>query len=86
MEIRGGRGDDGELSVLEVPSSYHRVAGLAEQRDAFSYSVAHFYAQLFDDIKTGTSTLPDFGDAVRRHRTIETIDRAATSGRRQTVS
>ena len=86
VEIRGGRGDDSELSVLEVPSSYHRVAGLAEQRDAFSYTVAHFYAQLFDDIKSGTSTLPDFDHAVRRHRTIETIDRAATSGRRQTVS
>jgi predicted dehydrogenase len=83
VELRGGHG---ELSVLEVPSSYHRVAGLAGQRDAPGYVVAHAYAQLLDDIESGTSTLPDFDHAVRRHRTVETIDRAATSGRRRTVS
>jgi hypothetical protein len=43
VEIRGGHGGDGELSVLEVPSSYHRVAGLAGQRDAAGYAVAHAY-------------------------------------------
>ena len=85
VEIRGGRGDDRELSVLEVPSSYHWVAGLNGQRDSMSYTVAHFYAQLLDDIKEGLTTLPDFDHAVRRHRTIETIGRAATSGHRQTV-
>jgi predicted dehydrogenase len=86
VEIRGGHGGDGELSVLEVPRSYHRVAGLADQQDAPGYAVAHAYAQLLDDINSGTSTLPDFDHAVRRHRTIDTIDRAATSGHRQTIS
>jgi predicted dehydrogenase len=86
VEIRGGHGGDGELSALEVPRSYHRVAGLADQQDAPGYAVAHAYAQLLDDINSGTSTLPDFDHAVRRHRTIDTIDRAATSGHRQTIS
>jgi predicted dehydrogenase len=86
VQIRGGHGGDGELSVLEVPGSYHRVAGLAGQQDAPGYAVAHAYAQLLDDINSGASTLPDFDHAVQRHRTIETIGRAATSGRRQTVS
>ena len=43
VEIRGGHGGDGELSVLEVPSSYHRATGLAGQRDAAGYAVAHAY-------------------------------------------
>jgi predicted dehydrogenase len=86
VQIRGGQGGDGELSVLEVPRSYHRVAGLAGQPDAPGYAVAHAYAQLLDDIDSGASTLPDFDHAVWRHRTIDKIDRAATSGRRQTVS
>ncbi len=75
-----------QLSVLEVPSSYHRVVSAALPPDALGYVVAHAYAQPLDDIESGTSTLPDFDDAVRRHPAIETIDRAATSGRRQAVS
>ncbi|HEX6402137.1 MAG TPA: Gfo/Idh/MocA family oxidoreductase [Pseudonocardiaceae bacterium] len=86
VQIRGGQGGNDELSVLEVPRSYHRVAGLADQPDAPGYAVAHAYAQLLEDIENGTSTLPDFDHAVWRHRTIDTIDRAATSGRRQTIS
>jgi predicted dehydrogenase len=86
MEIRGARGGDDKLELLKVPSSYHRVEALAGQQDAMSYTVAHFYAQLFDDISTGASTLPDFDHAVRRHRTIETIDRAAVTGHRQTIA
>ena len=86
VQIRGGHdGGDGELPVLEVPGSYHWVADLAGQQDTPAYTVAHAYAQLLDDIENGTPTLPDFDHAVRRHRMIETIDRAATSGRRQTL-
>jgi predicted dehydrogenase len=64
VQIRGGRGG-GDLSVLEVPGSYHRVAALAGQQDAPAYTVAHAYAQLLDDIENGTPTLPDFDRAAR---------------------
>ena len=59
VKICGGHG---ELSVVENPSSYGRVAGLAGQRNALHCAVA----RLLDDVESGTSTRP-IGQAVRRH-------------------
>ena len=59
VKICGGHG---ELSVVGIPSSYGRVAGLAWQRNAPRCTVA----QLLDDVESGTSTRP-IGHAVRRH-------------------
>jgi hypothetical protein len=58
VKICGGHG---ELSVVGIPSSYGRVAGLAWQRNAPRCAVA----QLLDDVESGTSTRP-IGHAVRR--------------------
>lgn len=85
VEIRGARGADRDLNLLEVPSSYHRVPGLAAQPDVPGYGVAHVYEQLLDDIETGKASLPNFDDAVRLHRLLDSIETAADSGRRQTV-
>jgi predicted dehydrogenase len=78
VAISGGRGDDTALSPLPVPAAYERVPALAGQTDAPGYVVAHAYAQLLDDLDDGTALVPDFDHAVRRHATLERIERAAT--------
>lgn len=45
--------------------------------------LARAYARLFEDIRRGRRTVPDFDDAVRLTRVLETIDRASAEGRRQ---
>jgi predicted dehydrogenase len=77
VAISGGRGDDTALSPLPVPGAYERVPTLAGQTAAPGYVVAHAYAQLLDDLEDGTALVPDFDHAVRRHATLERIERAA---------
>ncbi|HEY2205209.1 MAG TPA: Gfo/Idh/MocA family oxidoreductase [Pseudonocardia sp.] len=75
VSIRGGRGGDTGLAELTVPAGYHRVPGLAP--DHPGYAVAHAYAQLLEDERTGRTVVPDFDHAVRRHRSIAAIEHAA---------
>ena len=75
--LRGARGTDSELAPLKVPAFYHRVPSLDGDRAAPAYNVAHAYAQLLDDITSGTRLLPDFDQAVRRHQTLQSVLDAA---------
>ena len=75
--VLGGHGPDRELSPLEVPASYHRVPALDGDRAGPAYNVAHAYAQLLDDLASGTALVPDFDHAARRHQTLQSILDAA---------
>lgn len=79
ITVCGGRAGDAQLAPLAVPDSYHRVPALAEHTDEPVYFVAHAYRQLLDDVDSGSSLVPDFDHALRRHRTIEAI-RASCTG------
>lgn len=50
-----------------------------------SVGLARAYARLISDIRSGSHTVADFDDAARLTRTLEAIDRAAVSGRRQLI-
>jgi predicted dehydrogenase len=50
-----------------------------------AFNVARAYAAFAADIDNGTHTVPDFGDAVRRHEVIAAIERSAASGERVTL-
>lgn len=84
--VHGGRGDETTLAPIEVPASYHRIPALAGQQDGLAYAIAHAYDQLRRDWLDGTAVVPTFDDAVVRHRTLDAIERAAATGRRQTVA
>jgi predicted dehydrogenase len=47
-------------------------------------NVAMAYSRFARDIRAGASTVPDFNDAVRLTRLLETIDRASSNGRERT--
>jgi predicted dehydrogenase len=83
--VEGGRGDDATLTPLPVPAAYHRVPTLAGQEDTVAYAIGHAYDQLRRDWLEGTADVPTFDDGVVRHRTLDAIERAASTGRRQTV-
>jgi predicted dehydrogenase len=86
VTIFGANGSDAELSPLTVPESYHRVAQLADHREAPSYAVAHAYVQFLEDLDAGTSVVPDFDHGTRRHRTLHAIQQAAATGTRQAAA
>jgi predicted dehydrogenase len=74
VSVRGARHGEGPLAELPVPDRYVLVPGLAGHEGEPPYNVAHAYARLDD--------APTFEDAVRRHRLLDRIARAARSGRR----
>ena len=67
----------------------------AEYVDAIRRSVfeKYFFGKIVDclrrkfaeEIRTGAAVEPDFDNAVRRHRTLDTIVRASQTGERQKI-
>ncbi|MFJ9180858.1 Gfo/Idh/MocA family protein [Streptomyces sp. NPDC102360] len=74
--IAGARGSDAGLAQLTVPERYFDPE-LAELRGTAAYNVGAAYAQLRRDLADGTSVVPDFAHAVRHHRLLDRIERAA---------
>jgi predicted dehydrogenase len=73
-------GHEPELAVPAVfTQKWPSLAGLAR---APAYNVGRAYAAFAADIETGTHTVPDFADAVRRHELMADIERSAASGER----
>jgi predicted dehydrogenase len=70
VAVRGRRGD-APLADLPVPDRYVLVPSLAGHEGEPPYNVAHAYARL--------DAAPTFEDAVRRHRLLDRIVRAARS-------
>ncbi|MYW02808.1 Gfo/Idh/MocA family oxidoreductase, partial [Streptomyces sp. SID3343] len=77
VTLEGGRGTSTGLAPLTVPESYARVPQLDPRADAPAYAVAHAYRQFLDDLREGTSEVPDLAHGAARHRSIESIMKTA---------
>ncbi|WP_030686607.1 Gfo/Idh/MocA family protein [Streptomyces sp. NRRL B-1347] len=82
LTVRGARGAARGTRELPVPERYFAVAALDDVRDQVPYNVGAQYADVLRDLRDGTSTVPDFGHAVRRQRLLDGIERAAGAGSR----
>ena len=80
MTVRGGKGAQSSLEVLSVPEKYQWAPPQGP-----STNVAQAYARFARDYREGTHFCPTFDDAVTRHRMLDAIERAAATGRRQTL-
>jgi len=81
VTLRGGRGGDKTATALPVPDQYQHVS---LPRSDLSYTVAHAYRNVLDDIRQGTREVPDFADSLALHALVETVQAAARTGQRQT--
>jgi predicted dehydrogenase len=82
--IVGGRKDDKALQELPVPDRLKWVPEDVRKGGA-SYDVGQMWVKFAEAIRTGTRIDPDFDSAVRRHRMLDAIRRAADTGERQKV-
>jgi predicted dehydrogenase len=78
ITVRGGKGTQSSLEVLPVPQQY-RWSPLQGP----ALNVAQAYARFARDYREGTHLCPTFDDAVTRHRMLDAIETAATTGQRQ---
>ncbi|MEV5599505.1 Gfo/Idh/MocA family oxidoreductase [Streptomyces sp. NPDC052496] len=78
VTVHGARGEETELAELPVPNSYDAaLPALAGRSTEMAYTVAHAYEQIRADLTDGTHHAPDFAHAVRSHRLLDRIERAA---------
>ncbi|MDX6259189.1 MAG: hypothetical protein QOH84_877 [Kribbellaceae bacterium] len=82
LTLAGGRGTDRTVAELTVPADLRAPAGLPKPAE----NVALLYSALARDLRDGTSTVPDFAHALRRHGLIESARQSAADGRRIAVS
>jgi predicted dehydrogenase len=80
VDVKAAVAGERELSQRPIPPEYELVP-LDPQ--GLPYAVAHAYARLLGDLRDGTQEVPTFADAVRRHRSLEAVQRAAATGERQ---
>ncbi len=82
LTVAGAQGRSA-LAELAVPSALtQKWPTLTSLDGAPAFNVARAYAAFAADIASGTHTVPDFSDAVRRHEVIAAIERSAASGKR----
>jgi predicted dehydrogenase len=80
MDVRGGKGAQSSLEVLPIPQHYWW-----SPPQGASTNVAQAYARFARDYREGTHFCPTFDDALKRHRMLDAIERAAVTGQRQTL-
>jgi predicted dehydrogenase len=82
LDVRGGKGAQSSLELLPVPEGYRWAP---PQVPGPSTNVAQAYARFARDYRDGTHYCPTFEDAVGRHRMLDAIEAAASTGQRQTL-
>ena len=68
-----------ELAAMPAPATPSAL----QAPPAPAGNVARLYPALAEDLRTGSSSVPDFNHALRQHRLVEAILEADHSGRRQ---
>ncbi|MET7990888.1 Gfo/Idh/MocA family oxidoreductase [Amycolatopsis sp. NPDC005232] len=83
LTLSGGRGDDITVQPLTVPDAYY--SDVPRDLSGPAHNVAQLYAQHARDLAENTSLVPDFRHALHRHRFIDAVNRAASTGVRQLI-
>lgn len=81
LTVAGGRGSDTGLQALPVPANYRWSP--PQPAPGFAFNVAQAYGRLARDWHEGTHLCPTFDDAVNRHRLLQAIESAASTGLKQ---
>lgn len=81
LTLKGARGEDKELQVLDIPAEYQR----APEVHPFAQNVAEAYVRVYSDLTEGTQLCATFDDAVERHRMLQAIETSAAEGTTQTL-
>jgi predicted dehydrogenase len=82
LDVHGSNGAHSSLELLPVPEQYRWAP---PQATGPSTNIAQAYAHFARDYHDGTHLCPTFEDALTRHRMLNAIEKAATTGQRQTL-
>jgi predicted dehydrogenase len=86
FNVYGAHDDQTELVELPIPDEFKPDTKGEVKPEDLGYSLVEFFRELAVDLRTGRRAVPTFADAVRRHRSLDAIERAAATGQRQTYA
>jgi predicted dehydrogenase len=81
LSLHGAQGKGTMMAELAIPAKYRYVPEVTPANSP--YNVAQLYAKLAASIRGGVPASPGFDAAVKRHRLIDAIVRASTTGQKQ---
>lgn len=81
LSLHGAQGKGTKLAELAIPARYRYVPEATPANSP--YNVAQLYTKLAESIRSGVPASPGFDAAVKRHRLIDAIVRASTTGQKQ---
>ncbi len=84
LTLQGAQGKGTPLADIAIPPACRWVPDSVPSGSA--YNVGQLYARLGQAIRAGQPIHPGFDDAVRRHRMLDMITRAARSGQTQVAA
>jgi len=82
-QLLGAGPTDDKLQKLTIPDSYYWVPESLKNDTGLVLNVAQAYGKFAKDIQEGTSITPSFTDAVKLHQLLDTVEKAAKTGKRQ---
>ncbi len=82
LNLRGAHGSDSQLADLPIPAAHNPIGSLLAG-NPLAASVARAYSQLRDELRGQPRVLPGFDAAVQRHRMLDAMALAASSGQKQ---
>jgi predicted dehydrogenase len=81
LTVKGGKGGDKGMVVMEVPAKYRWVPDTVPTESP--YNVGQLYQAFGKAIRDGGAFHPSFDEAITRHRMLDMIVAAARSGQKQ---
>src|SRR5205823_9211459 len=85
LTVAGAQGRNQPAELVIPAALTQKWPALSGLEGAPAFNVGRAYAAFAADIASGTHTVPDFDDAVRRHEVIAAIERSASTGKRVRV-
>lgn len=82
-QLLGAGPGDKELRELTIPDSYYSVPDSLKEDSGLVLNVAQAYHKFAQDMEEGTSLTPSFTDAVKLHKLLDAVEKAAETGERQ---
>jgi predicted dehydrogenase len=83
LDLKARTGDAQPAQVTAAPGKDDEITRAVDALPAPAANVARLYRALAQDLRRGTTTVPDFAHALRQHRLVEAIREANRSGLRQ---
>src|SRR4051812_18291102 len=82
LTVAGARGRSAPAELSAPSALTEKWPALTSHEGTPAYNVGRAYAAFAADIDNGTHTVPDFADALARHKAINAIEKSAASGER----